>query len=38
MLADLVELGRDPFQVPPAEVVDIPVRSTWVGGRRVSAA
>jgi predicted amidohydrolase YtcJ len=38
MLADLVELGRDPFSVPPAEVVDIPVRSTWVGGRRVHAA
>jgi threonine dehydrogenase-like Zn-dependent dehydrogenase len=38
MLADLVELGRDPFQVPPSEVVDIPVRSTWVGGDVVHAA
>jgi predicted amidohydrolase YtcJ len=38
MLADFVELGRDPFQVPPAEIVDIPVRSTWVGGRLVHAA
>jgi predicted amidohydrolase YtcJ len=35
MLADFVELGRDPFEVPPAEIVDIPVRSTWVGSRRV---
>jgi predicted amidohydrolase YtcJ len=38
MLADFVELGADPFLVPPAEVVDVPVRSTWVGGRRVPAA
>ncbi len=37
MLADFVELGRDPFQVPPAEIVDIPVRSTWVGGDLVHA-
>ena len=36
---DLIStLGRDPFRVPPAEVVDIPVRSTWVGGRMVHAA
>jgi predicted amidohydrolase YtcJ len=35
MLADFVELGRDPFRVPPAEIVDIPVRSTWSGGRLV---
>ena len=35
MLADFVALGRDPFQVPPAEIVDIPVRSTWSGGRLV---
>ena len=34
-LADFVELGRDPFQVPPREIVDIPVRSTWIGGRLV---
>lgn len=38
MLADFVELGRDPFQVAPAEIVDIPVRSTWSGGRLVHAA
>jgi predicted amidohydrolase YtcJ len=37
MLADFVELGRDPFQAPPAEIVDIPVRSTWSGGRLVHA-
>jgi predicted amidohydrolase YtcJ len=35
MLADFVELGQDPFQVPPAGIVDIPVRSTWSGGRPV---
>ena len=35
MLADFVELGQDPFQVPAAEIVDIPVRSTWSGGRLV---
>jgi predicted amidohydrolase YtcJ len=35
MLADWVELGADPFEVPPAEVVDVPVRSTWVGGEQV---
>src|SRR4051794_11924511 len=38
MLADFVELDRDPFQMPPAEIVDIPVRSTWTGGRMVHAA
>jgi predicted amidohydrolase YtcJ len=38
MLADFVELGRDPFQVPAAEIADIPVRSTWIGGRLVHAA
>ena len=38
MLADFVELGSDPFRVPPGEIVDIPVRSTWIGGRRVHAA
>jgi predicted amidohydrolase YtcJ len=35
MLADFVELGRDPFEVPPPEIAGIPVRSTWVGGRPV---
>jgi predicted amidohydrolase YtcJ len=35
LLADFVELGADPFEVPPAEVVDVPVRSTWVGGEPV---
>jgi predicted amidohydrolase YtcJ len=35
MLADFVELGHDPFQGPPAEIVDIPVRSTWIGGELV---
>jgi predicted amidohydrolase YtcJ len=37
MIADFVELGRDPFAVPPAEIADIPVRSTWVGGGLVHA-
>jgi predicted amidohydrolase YtcJ len=35
MLADFVELGGDPFEVPPAEIVHLPVRSTWSGGRPV---
>jgi predicted amidohydrolase YtcJ len=38
MLADFVELDRDPFQVPPPEIVDIPVRSTWAAGRLVHAS
>jgi predicted amidohydrolase YtcJ len=38
MLADFVELGGDPFQVPPPEIAGIPVRSTWTGGRLVHAA
>lgn len=35
MLADFVELGTDPFRSPAEEIVDIPVRSTWVGGECV---
>lgn len=37
-LADFVELGFDPRQVDPNAIGAIPVRSTWVGGRRVWAA
>jgi predicted amidohydrolase YtcJ len=35
MLADFVELGRDPFETPAPEIAGIPVRSTWVGSRPV---
>jgi predicted amidohydrolase YtcJ len=35
MLADFVELSDDPFQTAPAEIADLDVKSTWVGGRRV---
>jgi predicted amidohydrolase YtcJ len=31
-LADLVVLGRDPYQVDPLSLVDIPVERTMVGG------
>ncbi|QBR70839.1 twin-arginine translocation pathway signal protein [Beijerinckiaceae bacterium] len=36
--ADFVLLDRDPTKVPPAEIMDIPVHETWLGGmRRFSA-
>jgi len=35
MLADFVELSDDPFQTAPADIADLDVKSTWVGGRRV---
>jgi predicted amidohydrolase YtcJ len=38
MLADFVELDHDPFAIEAAEIVDLKVRSTWVGGRPVFAA
>lgn len=38
MLADFVELGRDPFDTPGDELADIEVRSTWVGARPVHQA
>lgn len=34
-LADFVVLGADPRRVPESSIGAIPVRSTWVGGRRV---
>ncbi|MBZ5528558.1 MAG: amidohydrolase [Acidobacteriia bacterium] len=37
-LADLVVLGRDPFQENPATLVNIPVERTMVGGRWVYEA
>ncbi len=37
-LADLVVLGRDPFEVDPFEIIDIPVERTMVGGRWVYEA
>jgi predicted amidohydrolase YtcJ len=30
--ADLVELGDDPFEVPPTQISSIEIRSTWLGG------
>ena len=38
LLADFVELERDPFDTPPDEIADIAVRSTWVGGECVYSA
>ena len=35
MLADFVELSNDPLLVPGEEIVNLGVRSTWVGGRCV---
>ena len=34
-LADFVELGADPLEVPADEIAGIEVRSTWVGGKPV---
>ncbi len=35
MLADFVEMDEDLFTVAPAELVDLQVNSTWVGGAQV---
>ena len=35
MLADFVVLGADPFETDPYAVKDIPVRATYVGGKKV---
>ncbi|MDO5740877.1 MAG: amidohydrolase [Ornithinimicrobium sp.] len=35
MLADWVELDQDPFAVDPAQLAEVSVRSTWVGGKMV---
>ena len=37
-LADLVVLGRDPTQVDPMTIIDIPIERTMVGGRWVFEA
>ncbi|MCL6507402.1 MAG: quinolinate synthase NadA [Bryobacteraceae bacterium] len=37
-LADLVVLGRDPHEVPPGEIIRIPIERTMVGGRWVFEA
>jgi predicted amidohydrolase YtcJ len=34
-LADLVVLGRDPYQEPPESLISIPIERTMVGGRWV---
>jgi predicted amidohydrolase YtcJ len=36
--ADFVLLDRDPTKVPPAEIMDIPIHETWLGGVRRFAA
>lgn len=38
MLADFVVLGASPFGTDPDGISEIPVRSTWVGGRRMWSA
>jgi predicted amidohydrolase YtcJ len=37
-LADLVVLGRDPFNVDPLELINIPIQRTMVGGKWVFEA
>jgi predicted amidohydrolase YtcJ len=37
-LADLVVLERDPTQVDPFSIIDIPIQRTMVGGRWVCEA
>jgi hypothetical protein len=32
MLADLVVLGTDPWQVPVDALPDVPVDEVWIGG------
>ncbi len=38
MLADFVVLGADPFDTDPATIQNIPVRATYVGGKKVFEA
>ncbi|MFH8519652.1 amidohydrolase [Streptomyces gelaticus] len=38
MLADFVVLGASPFDTDPDGISEIPVRSTWVGGRQMWSA
>ena len=38
MLADFVVLGADPFDTDPARIQNIPVRATYVGGKKVFEA
>ncbi len=35
MLADFVILGKDPFEVDPSTIKDIPVLETYLGGKKV---
>ena len=35
MLADFTVLGDDPFSTDPLKLKDIPIVSTWVGGKQV---
>jgi predicted amidohydrolase YtcJ len=35
MLADFVVLGENPFEVQPAKIKDIPIVSTYLGGKQV---
>jgi predicted amidohydrolase YtcJ len=37
-LADLVVLDQDPYAVDPADLADVAVLETWVGGERKYAA
>ena len=37
MLADFVVLGANPFEVSPAQIKDIPVCETYLGGKKVHA-
>ena len=34
-LADFTVLGGNPFQTDPAQLKDLPIRQTWVNGRKV---
>ena len=36
LLGDLVVLGADPFETPPADLPDLPVDMTVIGGEPVS--
>ena len=38
MLADFVVLGGNPFAVTPSTIKDIPVRATYLGGKKVYSA
>ena len=33
---EMVVLGENPFEVPPEKLREIPVRETYLGGRKVS--